>query len=276
MKTFKFIFAFAIVAIAFVSCSKNDTFAVYQQTVIPTNINDLFEGKGTATNDTVIVYAHGGPVGSLLTTHIEEPQFNNYYRVYVKQAQHINSTISQNEITLAQAIVEDRISTDMYQNVLQHFVDQGKVVIALSHSFGSFILPNVLATKPNIADKYIIMAGRLDMPDVVWQGFSDGNTFSFPDGITPVASGDSRSTGEDLSFTRLQAGLGQNRYTELLANKDLTNLHYIYGELDKPVGKLSTSEVQFLVNKNATVLEIVGGDHGSMFGGTGIANTIRN
>ncbi|MEE9439870.1 MAG: hypothetical protein V3V14_12765 [Saprospiraceae bacterium] len=248
------------------SCKKDDVSSSYQQTVIPTDINALYESKGLAVKDTVIVYAHGGPTETLQLEDVEELQFENYYRVYVKQAQHINSTIQENEITFAQATAEDAISTDMYQNVLEHFVNQGKVVVAMSHSFGSFIIPNVLATKPNIAYKYIIMAGRLDMPEVVWQGFRDGRQYSFENGITPVEDGGGTpDSGGELSFTRLQAGLGQNRFTQLLVDKDLTNLSYLYGELDEPVGRLSNAEVEFLNDKNASAITITNGGHSSMF-----------
>lgn len=266
---FKFAFLF-IISTSIISCNKNDdnfvTTKAYQQTIVPTNIEDLYEGKGDVSKDTVIVYAEGGPEPSLIAGDIEELQFNNYYRVYVKQAQHINSTIAQNEISFTDAVTEDSISTEIFYGVLKHFKDQNKVVIAMSHSFGSFILPNVLATKPNIADKYIIMAGRLDMPDVVWQGFRDGMKYSFGDnGVTPVADGGSTNIGGKLSFSRLQAGLGQNRYTELLADKDLSNLFYIYGEYDEPVGRLNTEEIDFLNSKSVRFAKINEGDHSAMF-----------
>lgn len=257
------------IGIVFTSCSSDDDATTiitgYQQTVIPTMIEDLYQAKGTATKDTVIVYAHGGPTPSLDTQDAEESQFQNYYRVYVKQAQHINQTIADNEITFDQAIAEDNISTEMYYKVLKHFKDEGKVVIGMSHSFGSFILPNVLATKPNIADKVIIMAGRLDMPAIVWENFRDGNFYGFPDGVTPTADGGPAETGGDLSYTRLQAGLGKNRFTELLATKDITNVIYVFGTRDEAVGSLTAAEEQFLTTKNATVLKIDNGDHSSMF-----------
>ncbi len=257
------------IGIVFTSCSSDDDTTItalgYQQTVIPTAIADLYQARGTATKDTVIVYAHGGPTPMLDTQDAEESQFQNYYRVYVKQAQHINQTIKDNQITFDQAIAEDNISTEMYYKVLKHFKDEGKVVIGMSHSFGSFILPNVLATKPNIADKVVIMAGRLDMPAIVWEGFRDGNLYGFPDGITPTADGGATQTGGDLSYTRLQAGLGKNRFTELLAAKDITNVIYVFGTRDEAVGSLTTAEEQFLTTKNATVLKIDNGDHSSMF-----------
>jgi len=251
-----------------VGCNNDDDTPLpkgYIKTVIPTDISSLYGVKGMSSKDTVIVYSHGGPIPMLNLEDAEEPQFENYYRVYVKQAQHINSTISEHEITFDQAIEEDGISTEMFQQVLKHFVDQDKVVIAMSHSFGSFILPNVLATKPNIANKYIIMAGRLDMPEIVWKGFRDGKQFDFEDGITPVSDGNDTETGGELSFTRLQAGLGKNRYTELLANKNLSNVIYFFGEKDMAVGALSENEVDFLNNKDAQPFVITNGDHSSMF-----------
>ncbi|MEW7280107.1 hypothetical protein ABW636_16055 [Aquimarina sp. 2201CG1-2-11] len=237
----------------------------YTKTVIPSNIKDLYQAIGPETSETIIVYSHGGPSEKLETEDIEETQFNNYYRVYVKQAQHINPTINANEITFDQAIEEGTISSEIFYKVLRHFKTEGKTVIAMSHSLGSFIIPNVLATKPNIADKVVLMAGRLDIPDIVWKGFRDGNLYSFSNGITPIKNDMPSLTGSELSFTRLQAGLGKNRYTQLLDKKDLKNVIYIYGEKDEAVGALTNQEIEFLKNKGATSILIEEGDHGSMF-----------
>ena len=254
-----------------VSCTKDDDMPIpsgYVKTIIPTNINDLFIGKGDATKDTVIVYSEGGPETKTLAQDLEDEhitQFKNYYKVYPRQAQHINQSINQNEITFEQAIEEDAISTDIFQRVVKHFKDEGKYVVAMSHSFGSFILPNVIDKYPNMGiDKVIVMAGRLDMPEVVWQGFRDGNLYGFPDGITPVADGGRSPKGAELSGPRLQAGLGQNRYTQLLADNDLSNWFYVWGTKDKAVGSLSKEEQDFLVSKKANGVFIEGG-HSSMF-----------
>ncbi len=59
---------------------------------------------------------------------------------------------------------------------------------------------------------------------------------------------------------KLAADLDHKRYTDLLANIDLSNVIYIYGKMDKQVGRLSVAEQTFLESKGATV--IVGeGDH---------------
>lgn len=237
----------------------------YIETIIPSDVTDLYEATGPESSDAIIVYAQGGPTSKLYTEDIEETQFNSYYRVYVKQSQHINTTINTNEITFEQAITEVNISTEIYHTVLKHFKDKGKTVIAMSHSLGSFILPNVIATKPNIADKVVLMAGRLDMPKVVWNGFRDGDVYDFPDGINPKASNKPTLTGGDLSITRLQAALGKNRYTKLLAEKDLKNVIYVYGEKDEAVGSLTNQEILFLKSKNVVPIAIANGNHSSMF-----------
>lgn len=56
-----------------------------------------------------------------------------------------------------------------------------------------------------------------------------------------------------------------NRFTELLADQNLSNLTYIYGEYDEEVGGLSNTEVEFLENKNASLFSIEKGDHSAMF-----------
>ena len=82
-----------LIFFSFQSCTNDDDSTTnsngYKKTVIPSNIKDLYQAIGPETSDTIIVYSHGGPSEKLDISDIEETQFKNYYRVYVKQAQHI-------------------------------------------------------------------------------------------------------------------------------------------------------------------------------------------
>lgn len=110
----------------------------------------------------------------------------------------------------------------------------------------------------NVADKYLIMVGRLDMNEVFWQGFSKGKTGRFINGIIPVLEEQTAITDKNMS--KLAAGLGQNRYTELFNALDLSNITYVYGKTDQHVGKLTDFEVQFLQSKGANIIA-GSGDH---------------
>ena len=53
---------------------------------------------------------------------------------------------------------------------------------------------------------------------------------------------------------RLQADLGRNRYTTLLAGKDLSKIVYFFGGKDRAVGRLTNAEVQFLTGRNDVIV----------------------
>ena len=109
------------------------------------------------------------------------------------------------------------------------------------------------------------MAGRLDMPEAVVNGFLNGQVYYFPDAVTPVDTGLEATTDRDLMEMRMQAATGHDRYTERLAGRDLGRVIYVYGTEDVQVGRLTEDEVRFLKSRGAEVIVAEGGDHGSMF-----------
>lgn len=254
--------------VVFSSCKKEDK--VYIETVLPANDMELFQAIGNTNADSVLIFLQGGPVYELETNDNDLDAFTNstnFLKVYVQQVQTLNPGLKDVAITFEQAIKENAISTEIIHRVVKHFKDQGKKVYIIGHSYGAFLAANYLAVYGNEADKIAILAGRLDMPQVVWEGFRDGTIYDFPDGVTPALADPNAEGGifTDVTARRLAAGLGMNRYTSLLANKDLTKVIYAYSTKDIPVGSLNAAETSFLVSKNATVLEITGGNHGSMF-----------
>jgi len=82
--------------------------------------------------------------------------------------------------------------------------------------------------------------------------------------IKPVSADEAGMGGGsefvDGNMAKLAAGLGHKRYTELLANIDLSNVIYIYGKTDEQVGRLLEAEMTFLESKGTTVL-VGEGDH---------------
>ena len=109
------------------------------------------------------------------------------------------------------------------------------------------------------------MAGRLDMPEVVVNAFMNGRIYYFPDGVTPVPLGIEATTDRELMETRIAAATGHDRYTERLADRDLSRVIYVYGTQDEAVGRLTEDEVRFLESREARVIVAEGGDHSSMF-----------
>lgn len=268
-KTYYVIILFSII---FSSCStnENDLFKESVKTKIPNDITKLFIEKGNTNSNKVILYSNGGPEHILDTKYFDELSFSEFHEVYVHQSNTYNQTILNNGyLTFERAIEENEISVEILHRVAKYFNDQGKEVYIVGHSFGAILIPSLIATKPPIAKKYLLMAGRLDFPDLVWKGFRDQQGYNFIDGILPTKQF-LDNTVNDIERKRyyarmkLQAGFGKNRYTQLLQNKDLTNVIYAYGEKDEAVGSLTKEETSFLKAKNANVYVVPNGTHGSM------------
>ena len=119
---------------------------------------------------------------------------------------------------------------------------------------GAFMTQELIVRKGlDVADKYLIMLGRLDIDEVFWQGFSEGKMGFFENGILPSVLEQDDVTRRNMS--RLAAGLGRNRYTQLLdEHEDLSKVTYVYGKTDEDIGKLTEAELQFLQSKNANII----------------------
>ena len=53
--------------------------------------------------------------------------------------------------------------------------------------------------------------------------------------------------------------VSRNRYTELLKDKDLSNMVYVFGKFDNKVGVPQQHEIEFLKNKGVSILELACG-----------------
>ena len=267
----KYFMIFCVAATLFSACKKDSsstkdtTEEEFAETL--QNVSSLYLSQGNVNGDTVLMYVQGGPVAELGTEDLDAfPVGDHYHKVYVHQAQTLNPSLIGPDTSFETAVTEDRRSIAILNKVIDHFKDQGKAVYVIGHSFGAFLTPFYIYKYGNKADKMFIMAGRLDMPDVVWQGFRDGQNYNFPDGITPTPTDDTEGgTFEQIGANRLAAGVGQNRYTQMLADKDLSKVIYMYGTKDIPVGSLTDEEDSFLRGKGAQVIRIEDGHHGVMF-----------
>ncbi|MCH9649944.1 MAG: hypothetical protein K0U98_17035 [Deltaproteobacteria bacterium] len=229
---------------------------------------------GNPASETVIVNAQGGPVPFLFTDRLEEMLglgATDLYAVNVHQAQtRAPSQFNDRPISFEEAKAFDTGSVRMLAEVVRGYKEAGKTVYVVGISFGAFVVQDLLATQGNLADGYLIVVGRLDMPQRAWHPFSEGRFAGFKDGVEIVdfASAEEAGMGGDGSefvdgnMAKLAAGLGYKRFTDLLAEIDLSNVVYAYGRLDEQVGRLTQEEVSFLKERGATVLSGEG-NHGA-------------
>ncbi len=237
----------------------------------PTGIEGTYGSFGNLDADTVVIVTQGGPVTFLLGPEelIEEVGLLNPEQVQlvsVHQAQTLDpSRFIAADISFDEAKAADAESVAMLADVVAYFKGQGKTVHVVGFSFGAFMVQDLLATQGNAADGYLIKVGRVDMPDEVWTEFSEGRAVGFVDGVEIVKfdiaeAGMGGETPEaDRNMARLAAGLGHKRYSQLLADIDMANVVYVYGDIDEQVGRLSEAEVAFLEGRSATVIEYQGG-----------------
>ncbi|WP_282079173.1 hypothetical protein [Aquimarina algiphila] len=257
-----------IFSIFICSCSNDDDGTPPKViTELSQDIKDLIYFQGDEKAPTVLITIPGGPSTEFATDVVD--QFSGFLNpkdiltVTVHQAQTLNPDIvAGNDITLTQASSFNTETIEMLSKVTTYFKDQGRTVYVLGLSFGSFVTQDLIAKKGiDSADKYLIVTGRLDMNDVIWQGAAEGRNGFFENGVTPIVETDPALDIKDRNLNRISAGFSMNRYTQLFNTiSDLSNVTYIYGGIDQAVGSLTPSEVQFLESKNTNV--IVGpGDH---------------
>ncbi len=265
-------------AVLISACSKDDDQAAPKQdnpvskiTEISQDIKDLIYFKGNEKATRVVVNVQEGPdtvLDSLIVNLISETyDTSDLLAVNVHQAQSLDSTIVlDTDITLNQAIDFSGESIEILDKVIAYFKDQDRTVFVLGNSFGAFVTQELIAKKGiDRADKYLIMTGRLDINEVMWQALAEGKIGGFVDGVTPVLDEEPEASAKDRNLNRITAALGMNRYTQLLDPiEDLSDITYVYGAMDEAVGGLTGAEVSFLESKNANILMGTGG-HGDTF-----------
>jgi len=256
----------ACLSIFLFSCCKKDDPPPVIPLEISQDIKDLIYFKGDEKASAVLINAQSGP-DTLLSTGEVDQIFNDYGAtdlliVNVHQAQTLNPGILHgNDMTLGEAVNFNAESIETLYQVIEYFKEQGRTVYVLGASFGAFISQELIAKKGiDAADKYLIMIGRLDMNDIMWQGLAEGRYGYFEDGITPILDSEPTTDVIDRNLGKIAAGLGMNRYTQRFAAiEDLSKVTYIYGSTDHLVGRLTAEEVAFLESKNANIIAGSGG-----------------
>ena len=257
----------------------------YQATAIPDDVTELFKLSGNADSDTVWVFEQGGPshefedLDNLSEILRNFSDYDQVQRALVHQTLTLNHELAPRyaEFSLKELQAEVDVSVEILHRTIGHFRDQGKRVIVIGHSYGAFLTTRYLAHHgPDAADRFLIMAGRLDMPQEVVDGFLTGTLYLFEDGVTPKAlpAFPVRRTDQELMEWRIAGATGHDRYTERLADMDLQKVIYVYATHDVSVGRLTDDEVGFLESRDAMVIRVQDGDHTSMFEDPGVAQEI--
>ncbi|CAM1353370.1 hypothetical protein [Tenacibaculum insulae] len=272
-----FIFTLLLLSLISTSCKSvqptngsNPAFS-YPETIIPKDITKLWVAEGDSTKQIVIIFLQGGPKDELdfeknKKSHWRHlPNYKNYYSIHLHQANTFNPKMFTYDcnFTMKMARKEVNNTSEMLSKAIKHFKEKGKTVWVMGHSYGAYIIPHYLASNTSLADKYVIISGRINDPKNVIKAHKKGFNGIYDDGITFV-SDEKDNDFKDYNIwaikyytakQRLKAAIGEISYIKALKSIDLSNVTYIYSPKDKRVGGLTKQEIQFLQIKNAKVFK---------------------
>jgi len=221
---------------------------------------------GNVSSSVVLINVQDGPSTALMTTELKElltltERDNDFFIFNMHQQQTKAPEKLATPMTLASAQDMNQASIDNLTTVIQHFKVQDKKVYLLGIGYGAYLIQELIVQEGNdVADSYLLMAGRLDMPAIIAQSFSEGNTGGFINGKTPFTGTPSTSTEVEKNQNKLLGSLANNRYTVALAKyNNLTNVTYCFGTADESFGQLTQNEKALLLTRQANVLEWDGG-----------------
>lgn len=245
---------------------KSDVQFTYPKTILPEDTTKLWLAEGDPSNQIVTIFLQGGPKDDLdFETRGKSswrylPDYKNYYSIHLHQANTWNTDIFRynGEFTMDMARVEVDNTSEMLYRAIKYFKDKGKTVWVMGHSYGAFIIPHYLATRPSLADKYVIISGRLDDPQDVVDAHEKGYNGLYKYGIDfETEEGRDFSDYNEAAIKyytgkqRIKAAIGEISYIQALKDVDLSNVIYIYSPQDNRVGGLTQKEQKFLLSKNA-------------------------
>ncbi|MCB0703842.1 MAG: hypothetical protein KDC34_00970 [Saprospiraceae bacterium] len=253
----------------------------FQATILPADTSSLWINHGNLDSDTVIINCQDGPTATLKFAAFGRsnlaflPGYERYTSVYLHQAQTFNPSLYnyESDFSLDLAKLETEKSIAMLDLAIRYYKSRNKTVIVIGSTYGAMLIQDYLATHESLADKYILLAGRLDMDEEMILEYQHGNQGEFfedgrsfipdfePTTIPPVTAADR----ESLLTNRLNAAVAFKRYTEALNHSDLSNVVYFYAENDQVVGSLSADEVKFLLTKGARVFPTKDGHADAFF-----------
>ena len=232
----------------------------------PEDVESLFVSHGPENADTTVIFVQGGPFPDLRTNLIEAlPEMAGRRRVVVHQPWTLDPDLlyAPELVSVAEAARLNLEALEMLDQVVRHFLHEGTALCVVGHSYGAFLTLLWVATYDRPIST-VVLAGRVTLPEIVWNNFRDGRLYWFPDGITPEPL-EGETPEERIVAMRIQADVGSRPFTRLLSGQDLSRMTFVYGSQDRLVGTLTPNELEFLRSRGAHVVQLAGGDHRSMF-----------
>ena len=170
----------------------------YRATQLPDDVTKLFEVQQLVANpdaDTVWVFEQGGPSheisNDVLFAFLSFRGNEDIHLVQAHQTLTLNPRLAARHarLSLANLQAEVDVSVEVLRRVIDHFKAQDKHVVVVGYSYGSFLVARYLALHgPDGADRYLLMAGRLDMPPKFVNGALAGMIYHFPNTVNPELS----------------------------------------------------------------------------------------
>lgn len=229
---------------------------------MPEKLKKLGYSFGNSKSDTIVLITQGGPFPRLFTDEVKAIfkenggiDENKYFFINSHQAQTIEPQMMlEEEMSFEQAKMLGIKTSEMLNELVSYFRSENKKVFIVGISYGCFAGQDYISKFGNIADGYLLMAGRLDIAEDVWRAYSEGIDAGFEE---DAISTKVEQKAEDLMMInshKIAAAYGYKRYSELLKNIDLSNVIYYHALKDLNVGKLTTDEIEFLKTKGANVV----------------------
>ena len=229
------------------------------------------------------IFEQGGPShdisNDVLFPFLSLPGHEDIHLVQAHQTLTLNPRLAARHARLSPADLQAEVdvSIELLRRVIAHFKAQGKRVVVVGYSYGSWLVARYLALHgPGGADRYVMMAGRLDMPREFVDGAQAGMLYHFPNATDPAPSGRRPTTDEESIELRIAGATFRDRYTERLADTDLSKAIYVYATADTVVGRLSDAEVAFLEERGSTIIVGEGANHYSLALDREILDRIRD
>lgn len=248
-----------------------DAEASYPATSFPEDTTLLWLAEGPIAADTVLIIGEGGPHNALdfewggETVWSGLPNYKSYYRAHILQSTMLNKSIYENTKGFSDedGELEADNSTEILDRAVEYFKDRNKVVLVVGSSLSAWVILDHISGARLLADSYVISSGRLKANETMVQYHALGHNVIFEEDAETIRIPDTtyRNPIKTERYFRLRqvknrikAAFGRRNYMELLADKDLSNVTYVYAENDRRMGSLTQEEVEFLLSRNAEVV----------------------
>jgi pimeloyl-ACP methyl ester carboxylesterase len=263
--------ALLLAGVLAVGCGNLGAPPEYRPTRLPADVTELFEVAANPGADTVWIFEQGGPsheiTDKVLIPFALYPGNEQIQLVQAHQTLTLNRDLAPRHAMLSRTDLQAEVdvSVEILRRTIDHFASQGKRVVVVGYSYGAFLVARYLSRwGPEAADRYVMIAGRLNMPREFVDGALAGTFYDFPNATDAELSDRQPATDREFIELRIAGATFFDRYTQRLAHTDLRQAIYVYGTADTVVGRLLDAEVQFLKDKGSTVIVAEGASHVSL------------